>query len=222
MSDVAVKEPVEPTVQEQQAIADKRVKQQKADYDAAMKQREEQHVLTNNMHVAGDRVRDRSLAVQEEISTRARDGISPNTPAAHARHEMIRKEFGEDPNGDTAADAKVLPVPERLAIMAARLLHITPSGCETMAMELMALSAEIGGGIKPVEVAPQDPLVPLTQQQRLDAERNYRNSQPFMTEQARIAASGLRERAPDKVVLTENNARSQPQQQNTRLDQNRF
>jgi len=92
--------------------------------------------------------RNRSLIVQKEIGTRARDGIMLNTPAAYERHEQIRNAL------DLNSDGVVTDVPDRLESMAARLMNITPSGAEALALEMAGMAAELRGS-KPTTASPR-------------------------------------------------------------------
>lgn len=79
--------------------------------------------------------RDRTLAVQEEIATREKDGAIPGTPAMARRQESIREIVGQ-----TEPD---LPHADRLRELAARMHMASPSGIEEIQHELMALAEEM-------------------------------------------------------------------------------
>lgn len=87
-----------------------------------------------------DAVRDRTLAVQEEIATRERDGAMPGTAAFARRQDRIREIIGETKDGEDDR-----PVADRLSDIAARLHLATPGGIEEAQHELMEIAAEIRG-----------------------------------------------------------------------------
>lgn len=98
---------------------------------------------------AHNAVRDRTLAVQEEISTRERDGAMPGTPAFErrkapferrkARIRDIAEKTGSQERADEANHA------DRVQVIAASLHTRTPGGIEEAQRELMQLAAEMRG-----------------------------------------------------------------------------
>lgn len=91
---------------------------------------------------AHNAVRDRTLAVQEEISTRERDGAMPGTPAFERRKARIRdiaEKSGSQERADEANHA------DRVQVIAASLHTRTPGGIEEAQRELMQLAAEMRG-----------------------------------------------------------------------------
>lgn len=87
-------------------------------------------------------VRDRTLAVQEEISTRERDGAMPGTPAFERRKDRIRDIAEKTGNQERADESNHA---DRLQIIAASLHARTPGGIEEAQRELMQLAAEMRG-----------------------------------------------------------------------------
>jgi hypothetical protein len=164
--------------QDDRAAREKLVAQQKTDFEDQKKVEHERHLMRHNIRVAGERARDRSLAVQEEISTRVRDGVMPNSPAALERHERIRKEFGE---------LEKLDAPDELEEIAARLMHATPSGCESMALELAEIAVKIRGSNKRKE----DPNAPKDASGRPIAD--YSRSNAAQTATAASTAAAMHE-----------------------------
>lgn len=87
-------------------------------------------------------VRDRTLAVQEEIATRERDGAMPGTPAFERRKARIRdiaEKTGNQEREDEANHA------DRLQGIAASLHTRSPGGIEVAQRELMQLASEMRG-----------------------------------------------------------------------------
>jgi hypothetical protein len=78
---------------------------------------------------------DRTLAVQEEISTRERDGVSPGTPAFERRKDQIQQIVAE-----THVD---VPHAQRLRDIASTLHRRSPGGIEEAQHELLALASEM-------------------------------------------------------------------------------
>lgn len=107
--------------------------------DKALEQR---GIHSDALTDAHNAVRDRTLAVQEEISTRERDGAMPGTPAFERRKARIRdiaEKTGNQERMDEANHA------DRLQIIAASLHTRTPGGIEEAQRELMQLAAEMRG-----------------------------------------------------------------------------
>ena len=90
---------------------------------------------------ATNATRDRTLAVQEEIATRERDGAVPGTPAFERRKARIREIVGQTDDGTDGTSQA-----ERLRNIASRLHTQSGSGIEEMQHELMALADEMDGG----------------------------------------------------------------------------
>lgn len=107
--------------------------------DAAIEARKNHAAAVTVSH---DAVRDRTLAVQEEVSTRERDGAMPGTPAFERRKARIRdiaEKTGNQERMDEANHA------DRLQVIAASLHTRTPGGIEDAQRELMQLAAEMRG-----------------------------------------------------------------------------
>lgn len=96
----------------------------------------------NDTHNA---VRDKTLAVQEEVSTRERDGAMPGTPAFERRKARLREIVGEMEDEENAAEKDHA---DRLQVIAASLHTRTPGGIEEAQRELMALAHDMRGGRK--------------------------------------------------------------------------
>lgn len=91
---------------------------------------------------AHNAVRDRTLAVQEEVATRERDGAMPGTPAFERRKARIRdiaEKTGNQEREDEANHA------DRLQVIAASLHTRSPGGIEVAQRELMQLASEMRG-----------------------------------------------------------------------------
>lgn len=86
---------------------------------------------------ATDATRDRTLAVQEEIATRARDGAVPGTPAFERRKAKLREILGETEEGDGRSHA------DRIRDVASRLHTHSASALDEIQHELMAIAAEM-------------------------------------------------------------------------------
>ena len=126
-------------VQDLQKRRDEAFKKQ----DDAVQARQASAAAINEVH---NDVRDRTLAVQEEIATRERDGATPGTPAFERRKERIRQIVGEtggSPDGGEGAQGSPA---DRLRAVAARLHTYSASGIEEAQHELMALASELDGG----------------------------------------------------------------------------
>jgi len=122
-------------------IKDLRTKREEAfkEQDAAIEARKNHAEAVTDSHNA---VRDRTLAVQEEVSTRERDGAMPGTPAFERRKARIREiaeKTGDQERMDEANHA------DRLQVIAASLHTRTPGGIEDAQRELMQLAAEMRG-----------------------------------------------------------------------------
>jgi hypothetical protein len=87
-------------------------------------------------------VRDRTLAVQEEIATRERDGAMPGTPAFERRKARIRDIAEKTGNQEQEDDANHA---DRLQVIAASLHTMSPGGIEVAQRELMQLASEMRG-----------------------------------------------------------------------------
>jgi hypothetical protein len=87
-------------------------------------------------------VRDRTLAVQEEIATRERDGAMPGTPAFERRKARIRDIAEKAGNQEREDDANHA---DRLQVIAASLHTMSPGGIEVAQRELMQLASEMRG-----------------------------------------------------------------------------
>jgi hypothetical protein len=86
--------------------------------------------------------RDRTLAVQEEIATRERDGAMPGTPAFERRKARIRDIVGQTEKDE---EAREKDHGDRLQVIAAGLHNATPAGIEDAERQLMALAADMHG-----------------------------------------------------------------------------
>jgi len=82
--------------------------------------------------------RDRTLAVQEEIATRERDGVVAGTPAFERRKERLREIVGQTEESPEISHA------DRIRSIAARMHTASPSGTEELQHELMVLADEMG------------------------------------------------------------------------------
>lgn len=103
------------------------------DVDAKVEARK-QHAA--NVAAASDANRDRTLAVQEEIATRERDGAMPGTPAFARRQEAIRSIV--EGTGDVER-----PAAERIRDIAATLHTRSPGALESAQHDLMAIAEEL-------------------------------------------------------------------------------
>lgn len=121
----------------EQADLDERRAEGFRNVDAAADSRQRNLAAINDAH---DAVRDRTLAVQEEISTRERDGAMPGTPAFARRQERLREIVGQTGEAQEGSPA------ERLRALAARLHTHSASGIEEAQHELMIIAAELDGG----------------------------------------------------------------------------
>lgn len=88
---------------------------------------------------AADAMRDRTLAVQEEVSTRARDGAVPGTPAFERRKQKIREIVGETDDGMQSDRSHA----DRIRDVASRLHTHSASALEEVRHELMAIASEM-------------------------------------------------------------------------------
>lgn len=103
--------------------------------DERVQARERHMQAVNEAHEA---VRDRTLAVQEEIATRERDGAMPGTPAFERRRERILDIVGQ--TGDVDDNR---PIADRIEAIAVSLHTNSPAATEEAQHQLMAIAAEL-------------------------------------------------------------------------------
>lgn len=124
-----------------------------ADLDALAKRRDEanaamdqkvqdREVLAQAVTDVSAAARDRSIAVQEEVGTRERDGVTIGTPAFERRKAAVNEILN---NTIPATDADDRSHADRLQELAASLHMASPAGIETIQHQLMALASELRG-----------------------------------------------------------------------------
>jgi len=133
------------------ALAKKRDEANKAMDEQVQARQDHAAAVTNVANVA----RDRSMAVQEEVGTRERDGVTIGTPAFERRKATVNEILNNtvsatDPAANNASHA------DRLQEIASTMHTASPSGIETIQHQLMALATEMRGNSKPAP-APTPP-----------------------------------------------------------------
>ena len=126
------------TPEQMKELQDKREKAFKSQDDAIEARKAHAESVTEGHNA----IRDRTLAVQEEIATRERDGAMPGTPAFERRKQRIREIVGQTSDQEQSDDDNHA---DRLQVIAASLHTRTPGGIEDAQRELMALAAEMRG-----------------------------------------------------------------------------
>lgn len=127
-----------------------------ADLDALAKRRDEanvamdqkvqdREVLAQAVTDVAAAARDRSIAVQEEVGTRERDGVTIGTPAFERRKAAVN-EILNNTIPATDADAHDRSHADRLQELAASLHMASPAGIETIQHQMMALATEMRDG----------------------------------------------------------------------------
>jgi hypothetical protein len=91
---------------------------------------------TDAVQTAHNATRDRTLAVQEEVSTRERDGAMPGTPAFARRQAQLQEIIGQTHEVDK-------PHADRIRDIASSLHARSPGGIEEAQRELMAIAADM-------------------------------------------------------------------------------
>lgn len=139
-----------------------------ADLDRIAKQREEANKAMetqvqnrqNHVQAVADNAaaaRDRSMAVQEEVGTRERDGATIGTPAFERRKATVAAILDKTVPADDPSATDKRPYHERLSELAASLHTASPSGLETLQHQIMALATEMRGNSKPASGTTQAP-----------------------------------------------------------------